>query len=68
MCVDVRTITADHLHGFVDTVGLPVVGCLRDTQNDIYLAARGLTLFDEAPSWVAKDLEQQQGLCRWLDS
>ena len=68
MRVDARTLAADHLHEFVDKVGAPVVGYLRDTQNYIHLAARGLTLFDVAPGRVAKDLEQWQQLCRWLDS
>jgi chromosome partitioning protein len=68
MRVDGRTIAADNLHEFVDQLGTPVVGYLRDTQNYIHLAARGLTLFDVAPGRVAKDLEQWQDLCRWLDS
>jgi len=68
MRVDARTIASDHLHGFVDRVGTPVLGYLRDTQNYIHLAARGLTLFDVSPGRVAKDLEQWEALCRWLDS
>ncbi len=68
MRVDARTLASDHLHEFVDKVGAPVVGYLRDTQNYIHLAARGLTLFDVAPGRVAKDLEQWQALCHWLDS
>jgi len=68
MRVDARTIAADHLHEFVDQLDLSVLGYLRDTQNYVHLAARGLTLFDVAPSRVEKDLEQWQALCRWLDS
>ena len=66
--VDPRTIAADHLHEFVDGLGLPVLGYLRPTQNYVHLAARGLTLSDVAPSKVEKDLEQWQGICRWLDA
>ena len=68
MRVDARTIAADRLHEFVDTLGLPVLGYLRDTQNYVHLAARGLTLFDVAPSRVEKDLAQWQSLGRWLDA
>ncbi|MEI8156431.1 MAG: ParA family protein [Burkholderiales bacterium] len=68
MRVDARTIAADHLHEFVDRLGVPVLGYLRDTQNYIHLAARGLTLFDVAPSRVEKDLAQWQALCHWLDT
>lgn len=68
MRVDPRTIAADKLQEFTASLGLPVLGYLRPTQNYIHLAARGLTLFDVAPSRVERDLEQWQGLCRWLDS
>ena len=68
MRVDPRTIAADKLHEFVDSLGLPVLGYLRHTQNYIHLAARGLTLFDVAPGRVERDLEQWQGICRWLDT
>lgn len=66
MRVDARTIAADRLREFVESLGLPVLGYLRDTQNYIHLAARGLTLFDVAPGRVEKDLEQWQGICEWL--
>ena len=68
MRVDARTIAADKLHEFVDSLSLPVLGYLRDTQNYIHLAAHGLTLFDVAPSRVEKDLEQWQAICKWLDT
>ncbi len=68
MRVDARTIAADRLHEFVDTLGLPVLGYLRDTQNYVHLAARGLTLFDVAPSRVEKDLAQWKSIGRWLDA
>ncbi|MBL0917904.1 MAG: ParA family protein [Hydrogenophaga sp.] len=67
MRVDPRTIAADKLAEFVGGLGLPVLGYLRDTQNYIHLAARGLTLFDVAPGRVEKDLQQWEGICRWLD-
>ncbi len=67
MRVDPRTIAADKLREFVSGLGLPVLAYLRDTQNYIHLAARGLTLFDVAPSRVEKDLLQWQPICEWLD-
>ena len=68
MRVDSRTLAADKLKGFVDNLGLPVLGMVRDTQNYIHLAARGLTLFDVALGRVEKDLEQWRGICQWLDN
>jgi chromosome partitioning protein len=67
MRVDGRTIAAEKLQEFVGGLGLPVLGFLRDTQNYIHLAARGLTLFDVAPGRVDKDLQQWRAICDWLD-
>lgn len=66
--VDSRTIAAEKLQEFVEALGLPVLGFVRPTQNYVHLAARGLTLFDVAPGKVERDLEQWQGICRWLDA
>jgi len=65
MRVDARTRAADQLQRFVDGLGLPVLGFLRDTQNYVQLAAHGATLWDVAPSRVEKDIEQWQGLLEW---
>ena len=68
MRVDERTIAADKLREFVSAQRVPVVGYLRDTQNYIHLAARGLTLFDVNSSRVHKDLAQWEPICHWLDT
>jgi chromosome partitioning protein len=67
MRVDARTRSAEQLHRFVDGLGLPVLGYLRDTQNYVQTAAHGLTLWDVARSKVEKDLEQWEPLISWLD-
>lgn len=66
MRVDERTLAAEHLREFLSGLGLPVLAFLRDTQNYVHLAARGLTLFDVAPSRVEKDLRQWELLRQWL--
>lgn len=68
MRVDPRTIASENLRDFCSGLGLPVLGYLRDTQNYVRLAMRGLTLFDVAPGQVARDLEQWQAICDWLES
>jgi chromosome partitioning protein len=68
MRVDSRTLAADRLRDFVEGLGLPVLGYLRDTQNYIHLAARGLTVFDVAPGRVERDLEQWRSITDWLDT
>ncbi|AMM25340.1 ParA family protein [Variovorax sp. PAMC 28711] len=67
MRVNARTLASDRLHEFVATLGVPVLGDLRDTQNYVQLAARGLTLFDVAPARVERDLSQWEPLCEWLE-
>lgn len=67
MRVDARTRSADELKRFVDGLGLPVLGYVRDTQNYVQLAAHGLTLWDVAPGRVEKDLNQWLPILDWLD-
>lgn len=62
------SISAGQLDSFLATLGVPLLGHLRDTQNYIHLAARGLTLWDVAPSRVERDLEQWEPLLHWVRS
>ncbi len=59
------TLAADQLKAFLGNLGLPVLGMLRDTQNYVQLAARGLTLWDVAPSKVERDVPQWNGVLAW---
>ena len=68
MRVKENTISNDQLHEFLPKLKAPVLGYLRDTQNYVHVAARGLTLWDVTPSRVERDLEQWQPLIRWLDA
>jgi len=62
------TISVDQLKTFLDTLGVPVLGYLRDTQNYVHLAARGLTLWDVAASRVERDLAQWPPIVEWLNA
>lgn len=62
------TISADQLRQYLGTLSVPVLGFLRDTQNYVQLAARGLTLWDVAPSRVARDIEQWQPIVDWINA
>jgi chromosome partitioning protein len=66
MRVDERTLAASKLRQFMDTLELPIVGYLRDTQHYLHLAAHGLSMFDITPSKVEKDLLQWRPICKWL--
>jgi chromosome partitioning protein len=67
MRVKEHTHAAEHLHEFLAALGQPPVTSLRDTQNYVHLAARGLTLWDVAAGRVERDLAQWQALVDWLD-
>ena len=66
MRVKEHTIAQERFQEFVAALGIPLVATLRDTQNYVHLAARGLTLWDVAPSRVERDLEQWTPLKEWL--
>ncbi len=66
MRVNIRTRAADQLAHYVNNLGLPMLGYLRDTQNYVQLAAHGATVWDIAPSHVEKDLEQWRGIVKWV--
>ena len=63
-----HTIATDQLRAFLDKLGVPLLGFVRDTQNYVHLAAHGLTLFDVGSSRFERDLEQWQPITKWLDA
>ena len=67
MRVNARTRAAEQLTNYVNGLGLPVLGFLRDTQNYVQLAANGATLWDIAPARVEKDRAQWQDILNWVD-
>ena len=67
MRVKEHTHASEHLETFFDALGQHPLTHLRDTQNYVHLAARGLTLWDVAPGRVERDLLQWQPLIDWLN-
>jgi chromosome partitioning protein len=55
------------LKEFAESLQVPVLGYLRDTQYYLHMAAHGLSMFDITPTQVEKDLEQWKPICHWLD-
>jgi chromosome partitioning protein len=68
MRVDARTRAAGELERFLAGIGLPVLACLRDTQNYVQAAAHGLTVFDLPASRAAQDWQQWQPILDWVES
>jgi chromosome partitioning protein len=65
----VRTHTNifESLENFLTDSDLPFVTCLRDTQNYVRAAERGIGIFEMGPSAVAQDLEQWRPLINWIE-
>ncbi len=63
-----NTVAYDVLYDFLDRLKVPFLTTLRDTQNYIQAAERGLGLCELAPSQVAYDMELWEPLIKWLNS
>ena len=63
-----HTKATEHLREFLQTLDIPLVSMLRDTQNYAHLAAHGLSLWDVAATKVEKDLAQWAPLLDWLNA
>lgn len=56
------------LERFLDSLGIPFIAVLRDTQNYIRAADRGIGIFEMPGYLTAPDVEQWQPLLEWLAS
>jgi len=63
-----NTVVYHKLSVFLKSLKIPFVATLRDTQNYIRAADRGVGIFEMAPSAVAQDIEQWKPLIKWLNS
>jgi chromosome partitioning protein len=63
-----NTLIYHTLEAFLQSLKIPFVTTLRDTQNYIRAEERGVGIFEMAPSMVWQDLEQWEPLIRWLRS
>ena len=63
-----NTLVYHKLQLFLKRLDIPFIATLRDTQNYIRAAERGIGIFEMAPSLVSHDLEQWKSLTRWLNS
>ena len=61
------TISTDQLRKFLESVSVPLLGFLRDTQNYVHLAAHGLTLWDVASTRFQGDREQWEPIITWVN-
>ncbi|MCF6356067.1 MAG: AAA family ATPase [Candidatus Polarisedimenticolaceae bacterium] len=63
-----NTIIYQQLERFLNSLNIPFLSSLRESQNYIRSAERGLGIFEMAPSSVYQDLVQWDPILEWLDS
>lgn len=66
MRVDPRTRAAAMLEEFLSHFDIPIVAYLRNTQNYVNAAAAGATIFDPPRAKYRRDVEQWEGLLKWV--
>jgi chromosome partitioning protein len=52
---------------FLDSLGIPIIAVLRDSQNYVYSAEHGIGVHEMPPSKVRDDLVQVDRIVDWLD-
>lgn len=52
---------------FLDSLGIPIIAVLRDSQNFVYAAENGLGIFEMKKSRARPDIEQLNKVMSWLD-
>lgn len=53
---------------FLDSLGIPIIAVLRDTQNFVRSAEQGVGVCEMQPSRVKPDVEQIEQIATWLDA
>ncbi len=53
---------------FLDSLGIPIIAVLRDTQNFVRSAEQGIGVCEMQPSRVKPDVEQVEKIVSWLDA
>src|SRR5579863_4043394 len=62
-----NTLSSQALMRFLDTLGVPIIATLRDSQNYVRAAELGLGLAEMTPHLEDEDLEQWQPIFKWLE-
>lgn len=62
-----NTLIYQTLLSFLKSLKIPVIATLRDSQNYIRAAEKGVGIFEMAPSAVETDLEQWEPMIKWLN-
>lgn len=53
---------------FLDSLGIPIIAVLRDSQNFVHAAEMGIGISEMPPSRVREELQQLDTIIKWLDA
>ncbi len=53
---------------FLDSLGIPIIAVLRDSQNYVHSAEQGIGVCEMQPSRARQDVEQIEKIVAWLDA
>jgi len=62
-----HTKSYEKLMRFLDSLGIPIIAIMRDSQNFVHAAEAGIGICEMAPYKVRKDMEQLEQIIQWLD-
>ena len=62
-----NTKSFEKLMRFLDSLGIPIIAVLRDSQNFVHAAEKGIGICELPPHKVRKDMEQLEQIIDWLD-
>ena len=62
-----NTKSFEKLMRFLDSLGIPIIAVMRDSQNFVQAAERGMGICELPPYKVRKDIEQLDKIIEWLD-
>jgi chromosome partitioning protein len=63
-----NTKSFSKLMRFLDSLGIPIIAVLRDSQNFVHAAEQGIGVSEMPPSRVREEVEQLDTIVRWLDA
>lgn len=63
-----NTKSFEKLMRFLDSLGIPIIGVLRDSQNYVHAVEGGIGVCELPPHRVRKDIEQLTEIIDWLDA
>ena len=53
---------------FLDSLGIPIIAVMRDSQNFVHAAEEGIGICEMQPSRVRQDVEQIDKIVEWLEA